>query len=86
MDFLYGREMAIVEQNTFPQIPVPNQNCLNSYWHFHLNVALGARSWSRLTGMLFPFQLGLSCETINFQVLLRMLQHGFWRERANINL
>lgn len=54
--------MAIVEQNTFPQMPVPNQSCLNRYWHFHLNVVLGARSWSRLTGMLFPFQLGLSCE------------------------
>lgn len=66
--------MAVAEQNRFPQMPFLNQNCHISNWHFNLNVALGAWFWSSRTGMLFLFQLALSCETtINFQVLPKML-------------
>lgn len=87
MDFSYGGEIAIVEQNKFPQMTFLNQNCLDSYWYFSFNVALGACFWSRWTGMLFLFQLGLARETtVNFQVLLKMLQYHFCRERSSINL
>lgn len=54
---------------------------------FHYECSSRRLVLEQVTGMLFLFQLGLSCETtINFQVLLEMLQYIFCRERLSIHL